>query len=454
MPNPDLISMALVCRDWHQTCVRHLSAQLNLNMWGTFHDECQHYLDSFHGRGHHPNVPKHPHHVKSIDIMLDLTTVTETTVGADFDAMYVLLDCLRHVRRLEVYAFLSVDQLGVLGMLYRDVCARLPNIKHLKLSWDWVIGVSDDWSSVELYQAILERMIGSYQLTNLALLAANLSDGATILNGQVSTLTELHIPLCLVANPTSGFLVACFPRVKRLKLRSLDVSEDAQDAPTGDGQVLQFGATFPTLDYLYMDTADLSEYGGEELGNALQIANTNPCLKHLTLVTSPRFKVLPGALSITFDHLETLMLLSDGFGEEHLQLVASMQWPALKSLSYWCDGVYPSVVPHLLAQAPKLKWFVAAITSDPDFFPGLAEMFGQTEWPNLQGVCIANANWDKEDTPPGQVPTVQKACPNATIHVTLKKGDELDSRLFYGVDLSPQCNRECYKCIRKSIRTY
>jgi hypothetical protein len=315
------------------------------------------------------------------------------------------------------------------------------------LSCDWVIGADNTWPSVELYQTIFERIITSYQLTNLALLDGSLSNGAVILNTQTSTLVELHVLFCLVANAASGFCVNSLPHIKRLKLRSLD---DSPGGPVGDGQVLQFRTIFPSLETLYMDTGDLCQFGGEELGNALQIASTSPRLKHLTLVTSPHFKALPRALPITFNHLQTLVLLSDLFGEDHLRLVASVKWPSLTSLAYWCDGVYPTVFSRFLEHAPRLERLVAAIGSDSDFLHDLAAMSGQKVRPHLQSLCICNVDWDRDGAPPAQIPAMQKACPNATIHVTLKKEDAYNSRLLYGVHLSPQCGWGCYRCILKS----
>jgi hypothetical protein len=97
---------------------------------------------------------------------------------------------------------------------------------------------------------------------------------------------------------------------------------------------------------------------------------------------------------------------------------------------------------------PKLKWLRVLVQSDPGFFSGLVEAFDQKEWLNLQGVCLYCAEGQSVHTLPDYGLAVQKACPNATIHITLKKEEEYDATLDYGINLSLQCGWSCYKCIR------
>jgi hypothetical protein len=101
----------------------------------------------------------------------------------------------------------------------------------------------------------------------------------------------------------------------------------------------------------------------------------------------------------------------------------------------------------LLNRAPRLKWFTVEIRSNQELLPNLEKTFGPNEWLNLQGVCIHNEKDHMEDMFPDQVPAVQQACPNATIHIKFKGRKKYDSRLLYGTNLSPQCSRACYKCI-------
>jgi hypothetical protein len=227
------------------------------------------------------------------------------------------------------------------------------------------------------------------------------------------------------------------------------VSDHALGMPIGDGRVLDLGATFPSLQFLYMDTVALREYGDEELGNILQIANTSPHLKYLELDTSTDLKALVSILPITFHHLETLVLHSRLFEEAHLQLLAAVKWPSLTTLLYWSDEVYSTIVPTLLKNAPRLRRFTARMYSSQGFFSSLVEAFGEKEWSNLQCVCIVNWNGRHASVVPDYMSALQKACPNASIHVTLKKGIRYEATLAYGAHLPPQCNWTCYRCTIK-----
>jgi hypothetical protein len=187
---------------------------------------------------------------------------------------------------------------------------------------------------------------------------------------------------------------------------------------------------------------------GEELGTIIQIASTSPRLKYLKLNISRYHKALVSMPSITFQHLQSLELVSDLFEEEHLRLLASVLWPSLMSLRYSSQQIYPSVVPCLLENTPKLKWFSVRVRTYPEFLRNMAKMFDQTEWPKLKGVCIVKWN-GRTGSPPDHVPAVQKTCPNAAIHVTFSNSKKIDSNLFYGANLSPTCGWKCYKCVTK-----
>jgi hypothetical protein len=147
--------------------------------------------------------------------------------------------------------------------------------------------------------------------------------------------------------------------------------------------------------------------------------------------------------------LETLALHPQLFNEAHLSMLASMQWPLLTSLFYQSDGVYPHVALRLLKNAPRLKWLKVRVAPNRKPFDDLAAMFGQSEWPNLQGVCIVNRNGHKVSTILDQLTAVQRACPNASIHITLMLGFSFDSILVDGIHLPPQCSKECFKCLIK-----
>jgi hypothetical protein len=218
---------------------------------------------------------------------------------------------------------------------------------------------------------------------------------------------------------------------------------------TADEWVLDFGTTFPSLEYLSMQTIFLYAHGGEELVSILHMTSKITHLKHLDLTTSKFLKIRPSTLSITFHHLETLELFGHPFRKEHLQLLASLQWPSLTSLWYSSHSIYPNVVPCLLANTPKLKRLTVSIDPNQEFASDLANMFGRTEWPNLQNICLRDSVKDKETRLPEHVPEMQKACPNATIHFRRWNRGKYESRYFYGTHLSPQCNRACYKCLPK-----
>jgi hypothetical protein len=116
-------------------------------------------------------------------------------------------------------------------------------------------------------------------------------------------------------------------------------------------------------------------------------------------------------------------------------------------IQYWSHEFYPDVMFQLLEHTPRLARLTIHICSNQRFFPGLVGMFGQVVWPNLQGVCIRNEKMFNTSPLADRMPTVQLACPNASIHLKFKKGKKVNSRLFYGVNLPSQCDRVCYKCI-------
>jgi hypothetical protein len=434
LPNRDLVGMSLVCRDWNPTCMNRISTNLSISTGESFRPRLQQFLDNFNGHGQHPDAPTFPTHVKSLVMIIKLDNASIL----DFSTLYAVLDYLHHIRRLELYARVPQDQLDMLVTVCRDICAHLPNVRNMVLHVS-LLGDIEISTATKLYQNVYKRIMDNCRLMNLKLRHDYLFDGTDFLDVQASTLVDLHVLFCIVADPISGFHVPLFPRVKRLTLRAVG---DPNEAHTGDGRILNFGHVFPSLEYLCMSTMSLCEYGGEELGNILQIVNTSPTLKHLELNTSKDLKVLFRTLPISFSHLETLVLRSPCFEEVHLRLLASLEWPMLTFLSYQSDGVYPRVVPHLLNHAPRLKWLKIYVYPDPEFLTGLEEAFGQGEWPHLQAVCILH--WNEHEG--GIPPVMQKACPNATIHLKFTKGHKYDSTLAYGIHLSPQCGWACYKC--------
>jgi hypothetical protein len=441
LPNSDLVSMARVCRDWHPTCTRHLSTELRINTHESFHPRLQRYLDNFNGTSHHTDVPTRPSHVTLVRIEISWTGSSTEDMVLDFDELYPLLDHLGHVRHLDMDVEIHPSNLDLLETACKEIHARLPNIKYLVLCSEWwIFKGEDDEPTEELYQAIYKCMMGDYRLTNMDLYHYNLLDGTAMLTDQASTLVKLHAPFCFLVDPMRGFRVASFPRVKELGLESITMPTGL---PSRDGHMLDFWQTFPSLESLSMETWDLCKYGGEDLWNILHMASTHPYLKHLKLDVTEKLEALPSTWSITFNHLETLVLRRTELYEKHVEVLASLQWPSLTSLSYLSKQIYPNVVPRLLAQAPRLKAFKMVVYADPKFSSNLGEMFGWVEWPKLQSVCIGNLC--KEDSLPDHMPEMETACPNATIHLALK-GDAQGSRLFYGVHLPPQCSRKCAKC--------
>jgi hypothetical protein len=415
--------------------MHHVSTHLDIDATKSFYLKLQRHLDNFNGRAHHPRIPTRPTHIKSIQINLDLHKALDLTT------VYALLDHLQHVRCLELHATLSTDQLDLLERVCQDIHVRLPNVMQLALHSEWIIG--DDWPSEELDAMVYKHMIGDRRLTSLDLWHAEPLDGAIILDAQAPTLVELDISFPVLVNLTSGFRVASFPRLKRLLLHSTATPTVVPDLVVG-GHMLDFGKSFPSLEYLYMATVFLGQFGGEELGRILYMTSTCPHLKHLRLDMSPSLTARSSIPSIAFNSLETLVLSGPLFKEEHLLLLAAVQWPSLMSIRYGSDGIYPDVISCLLVQAPRLKWLTARIHSNQEFFPGLLEMFGEREWPNLLGVCVYNQNAHMKGSFPDYVQVMKKACPNATIHLKFKRG--IESRLFYGVHLPPQCGWGCYKC--------
>jgi hypothetical protein len=461
MRNRDLISMSLVCKHWHPTCTRHLSMHLVLSPMDLYDQDFQPYLDNFDGHEHHSDddesdldgdiehhsdVPPHPSYVNSVEIKLDLAEVDEMDLDTDFADFYALLDHVNHIRRLELHILMQPYQKDTLIAVCREICVRLTNVKHLKLSCN-VMREDDDYyddycHSKKVDPAIFERIMVNFRLISLTFEYDHPFNGIAMLAAQTATLVELDLPSPVLVHRTSGFRMVCFPRVKKLTLR-----------PAGetlrDECVLDFGKVFPSLESLRMRTENLFGYDGEELGKILCMAGTSPRLKHLTLETSSNILVFPGALSITFQHLETLALHTNLY-EEHLRLVASMHWPSLISLRYKSKSIYPTVMPHLLERTPRLKWLTASIGPDKEFLSGLVEMFGQNEWPNLEGVCILRFTFDNRDTLPKQVPTMQTACPNATFHLAHTiSNSPYNPTYFHGVNVSPDRNRLCIKCRSK-----
>jgi hypothetical protein len=338
-------------------------------------------------------------------------------------------------------------QLSMLATVCQEIRARLPRVQQLVLR-SWMEKYREIRPAQE-YAMVYAHMIGSYHLKKLTLYHDDPFVGTAILSTQASTLVELDLPLPILANSNSGFRMTCFPYVKKLSVRSAGMVHNLPDAPMGDRCVLYLGTTLPALESLSMDTDDLCAYGGEELAIILCMASTNLQLKYLELNTTRRLTALPSIPPITFTHLETLALHSLAFKKQHLHLLASVQWPALVSLTYQSKKIYPQLAVHMLEHAPKLKWLRIRIDSSQGFFTNLMYVFGHSIWPNLQGVCICNWNVHTDGILVDQLPVLQQACPNASIHLKFKKGKEYDSILVYGIQLSPQCNRTCYKCVAK-----
>jgi hypothetical protein len=140
MPNPDLVNMARVCRHWNPTCVRHVSTQLHIRTVQSYRLHLQEYLDSFDGHGQHYDIPTRPAYIKSLIINLDV----RRAFTLDYSILYALLDHLSHVRRLELGAILSTNQLDELEMVCTNIHARLPNIKHLILHSSYMHSYYDD----------------------------------------------------------------------------------------------------------------------------------------------------------------------------------------------------------------------------------------------------------------------------------------------------------------------
>jgi hypothetical protein len=161
----------------------------------------------------------------------------------------------------------------------------------------------------------------------------------------------------------------------------------------------------------YMPNPDL-------ISMLLVCRNWNPtCMRHISTQLSfdalESFKHPPNS-----KHVSALEeLVSCNIQKKHLRLLASLYWPSLTSLSYGSKRTNPHAVLHLLNRAPKLKWLKISIQTDTKFFPSLAKMFGQMEWSNLQGLCMRNEYSYRKSPPLNHIPAVQKACPNARIHV-------------------------------------
>jgi hypothetical protein len=452
LPNSDLINMSLVCRDWNPTCTQHLSTELWIRTAEFFHPILQQYLDNFEGRGQHPHFPTRPNSVKSVSINFDFDTDEEMNMTTDFAILYAVLDHVQHVRRLELHVKLYQMHLDALATVCRDISTHLPNVKHLTLLASLLDDDSDgsyefDGPTAEQNQEIYACMISGFKVMSLELWDDYPFDGTAVLRTQASTLAVLDLPFPILVTPTTGFCAAVFPHLKRLKLHSL--STHAQDS-MGHGKVWHFGTAFPALEYLDMNTDDLYQFAKGGFSNVLYMASSCPRLKYLVLTMPRRLQTHSSTLSITFTHLETLVL-HGGLFESHLQLLASIQWPSMTSIQYGSDQVFPNAMLHLLNHAPKLKWFSLHVRSNYALISESERAFDQTEWPNLQGVCIWNENATKYDMFPHHIPAMQKACPNATIHLKFKRGNEYDSRLFYGVYLPPQCGWGCHKCVITSL---
>jgi hypothetical protein len=154
MENSDLLSMTLVCRDWSQTCTRHLSTHLIITVWKSFYPTLQ--LANFNNRSRRLSMPTRLIHVKSV--MIDLNSIVSSAL--DFDELYELLDGLGHLRRLEL-AIVSQDRLDVFTTAFQDIRARLPRVKHLAL----YIALPD----AQLYPTVYKHITDNYQLASLTL---------------------------------------------------------------------------------------------------------------------------------------------------------------------------------------------------------------------------------------------------------------------------------------------
>jgi hypothetical protein len=245
MENDDLISMALVCKHWNPTCTRHLSAHLVMDTLDSFEDELWPYLDNFNGDERHYHVPPHPSHIKSVEIRLDLDEEAEMTTDEEFAPFFELLEHLDHVRRLNLYITMSTSQLGMLDAACQEICALLPNIKHLKLSCtlsiEVKVGDDGEWAFEMPDASFFERITSNYQLKTLTLEYDYPFDGTVLLKAQAATLVELDLPFHVLVDRTKGFRVKLFPHVKKLTMRSSE--------PMRGGRVLSFAASFPSVEY-------------------------------------------------------------------------------------------------------------------------------------------------------------------------------------------------------------
>jgi hypothetical protein len=328
----------------------------------------------------------------------------------------------------------------------RDIRARLSNVRHLVLTVS-LLGTTS--LAVQHYSMAYKHILGSYQLASLTTRFTEPFDATAMLETQVSTLVELDTLLLIVADPATGFRVASFPRLKRLKLHSTRRPE----VSSGVGCVLDFGKAFPLLESLDMYTEELCHFGGEDLGSILHITSTCTRLQSLKLSTSQELTAIPSTLPIVFNHLESLELWSHVLKEEHMRLLAAVHWPSLTLIHYWSERIYPRIVPQFLNHTPKLEWLTICIRSYVEFFPDVAKMFGQTPWPNLQGVCIDN--WSRHTSSRGfdQVKVMKKACPNALIHLKFTTDDEDDGVAMHGVNLPRPRGFRCDKCAENRLYT-
>jgi hypothetical protein len=261
MRNRDLISMSLVCKHWHPTCTRHLSAQLEVDTLRSFHQKCLHYLDNFRGHGLYTRLPQRPEHIKSIKIKLDLNRAALTSTVLTFTALNPLLDHLGHVRHLKLHTRLTRDQMEMFETLCRDIHERLPNVKHLDLSCWWFSGKNDECLADEMEQTLFKWMMGSRPLTSLTLeYGYPFDQPAAILASQAPTLVNLDVSFPVLAITKGGSGLGSFPCLKKLRVRIIGDEDDANnffDDPEEEQHVVDFGTAFPALEDLHMQTATL-----------------------------------------------------------------------------------------------------------------------------------------------------------------------------------------------------
>jgi hypothetical protein len=314
--------------------MRHISTELLVRTRESFKPRLQRQLDNFTGHNQYRHIPSRPDQFSSVKMEIFWVVASAK--------LYELLDHLNHVNRLELELRVTSDQMDALGKMFQDIRMHLPNIKHLAISAtlreDNDNGNdsedSETWQVDQHYASIYKHIMENYQLTTLKLLDDELWDETVRLDAQALTLVELEVPFLVPVNTKIGFHLS-FPHVKQLMLHSINVYRMfGMRTGAGRAHVLDFGKAFPLLEHLDMSNSDVFSISSEELGTIIQIASTSPRLKYLKLNISRYHKALVSMPSITFQHLQSLELVSDLFEEEHLRLLASVLWPSLMSLRY------------------------------------------------------------------------------------------------------------------------